>query len=358
MAVVARLYRKVAVAGTFDFIHCGHADLFDRAFEAGERVAVGVTSSAFARRLRHAGVKPFSERLAGVKRFLGRERLERAEFFRLDDAFGPSLGDASGIEALVVSTETLPGAEEINALRRKAGRKPLAVIAIPLVYAEDLKKVASRRVRRGKISAKGRLLSPVVVAVGTLNPSKVEGVKAVCGRLFPSFRVRAVKADSRVPEQPFAKETLHGAVNRAIAAQKAAGADYGVGLESGLFKAYGRHFDFQWCAVYDGENATLGCSMGFEVPGEIVRIVSEGGVDMGKAFERLTGIGGIGRRNGAIGFLSRGLAERREMSEQAFLCAMIPRLNKLNYGKQCPESRLPGGKARRERGGRKRKKGL
>ncbi|MDD5317280.1 MAG: inosine/xanthosine triphosphatase [Candidatus ainarchaeum sp.] len=327
------MYGRVAVAGTFDALHCGHADLFDAAFRLGRRVVVGVTSDGFARRLRSGKVKPYAERVSAVRRFLGKARLARAEFLRLCDPYGPALGNGAGIEALVVSTETFPRAREINEIRRKRGLAPLAVEVVPLVYAEDLKKIASRRVSAGKTDARGSLLKPVTVAVGSRNPSKLEGVRLACRRIFPESRVVGVAADSRVSVQPFGNETIHGAVNRAIAARRKSGADYGAGLESGLFELYGRHFDFQWCAVFDGENVTLGCSMGFEVPSGAVRLIRRGKMDLGEAFGELTGIREIGRFGGALGYLSRGIAERREMSEQAFVCAMVPRLNRLNYGK-------------------------
>lgn len=331
--LMAYKYRKVALAGTFDAIHSGHVDLFDKAFSVAQHVLIGITTDEFAHRLKHARVRSFAARKKAVMAFLGKERLKRAEIFPLDDAFGPAVSDDAGLEALVVSTETLPRAEEINRIRESKGLSPLDLVVIPLVYAENLKKIASSSIRKGKISAQGELLKPVFIAVGSRNPSKVEGVKALCGKLFPRFRVISVDVDSTVSEQPFAFETLNGAVHRALAAQRKTGADYGVGLESGLFEFYGRHFDFQWCAVFDGKNVTLGCSMGFEVPRNIVELVKRKKIDMGRAFEELTGIQDIGKRKGAINYLSRGIAERKYMSEQAFLCAMIPRLNRLNYGK-------------------------
>ena len=327
----ARVFRKAAVAGTFDALHSGHADLFEKAFSEAQLVLVGITSDSFARRLKGRAARPFSERKKAVSAFLGKERRKRAQIFQLNDVYGPAASDPD-LEALVVSTETLPRAEEINKLRKRIKFSQLAIIEIPLVYAEDLKKIASKRIIRGKISKKGRLLKPVVIAVGTANPAKLEGVRSTCLLLFPKFKIEPVKADSEVPSQPFSTQTLDGAINRAMSAFRKAGADYGVGLESGLFEHYGRQFDVQWCAVYDGENVTLGSSMGFEVPDSIVKLIKRKKVDMGKAFEELTGIPKIGKEKGAINFLSRGIAERKSMSEQAFLCAMIPRLNRLSYG--------------------------
>lgn len=337
-------YAKAAVAGTFDALHSGHADLFEKAFSEAANVLIGITADSFARKLKLRKVKPFRIRKKNVELFLGKERLNRAEIFALNDAYGPAITGDAGLEALIVSTETLPRAEEINRIRTRKGLKPLDLVAIPLVYAEDLKKIAARRVVKRKISCTGKLLAPVIIAIGTKNPSKIKGVGAICAKLFPKFRMISVKVASKVSEQPFASETLNGAVNRALAAHRKAGADYGVGLESGLFELYGRHFDFLWCAVFDGENVTLGCSMGFEVPKGIVRLIKSKQIDLGKAFEEVTGIKGIGRDKGAINYLSCGVTERRYMAEQAFLCAMTPRLNRLNYGKPAQKHWLKTGR--------------
>ena len=43
-------YRTVATGGTFDHLHRGHLALLARSFEVGDRVVIGVTSDAFARR--------------------------------------------------------------------------------------------------------------------------------------------------------------------------------------------------------------------------------------------------------------------------------------------------------------------
>jgi len=42
--------------------------------------------------------------------------------------------------------------------------------------------------------------------------------------------------------------------------------------------------------------------------------------------EALTGIERIGHKMGAIGFLSRGLLDRAQLTEQAVLMALLPRL--------------------------------
>lgn len=318
------------MAGTFDTLHAGHRALIDRAFEVGKSVLIGLCTDAFARERKGPGVRPYTERKRALLKFLGR-RAARAEIFPLSDPVGIAATDRK-LDAIVVSTESKGMALAINKLRRRAGLRSLRIITMPLIYGEDLKKLSSERIKRGKVSRDGRLLRPVLIAVGSENRTKVDGVRAMAGKFFKSSRVIGVKVDSEISKQPFERETLEGAVNRAIAAYRKTGADYGVGMESGLFRHYGRHFDVQWCAVYDGENVTLGHSMGFEIPPAVVELIRKRRWDMNRVFEELTGIRGIGKRKGAIGYMSRGMTERKFMSEQSFLCAMIPRLNVVPYG--------------------------
>ena len=48
--------------------------------------------------------------------------------------------------------------------------------------------------------------------------------------------------------------------------------------------------------------------------------------------EELSGIKRIGELQGAIGWLTRGIVDRHEISVQAVIMALIPRLNPSLYG--------------------------
>ena len=86
-------------------------------------------------------------------------------------------------------------------------------------------------------------LVPMVVAVGSGNPVKLNAVKAAFGRAFPdrALEVCSVPASSGVASQPLGDaETRLGAVNRAtdaarlFAEQRGQVADFTVGLEGGV----------------------------------------------------------------------------------------------------------------------------
>ena len=107
-------------------------------------------------------------------------------------------------------------------------------------------------------------------------------------------------------------------------------------MEAGLFRVEGAltgYIDLQWCAIADREGKiTLGCSPGFELPPTIVRGVLEGKGEVGSLFEEAFNVKRIGETIGAVGFLSRGLLDRAEITEQAVLMALIPRINRETYG--------------------------
>ncbi|KYH38892.1 MAG: hypothetical protein AYL30_002430 [Candidatus Hecatellales archaeon B24] len=124
-------------------------------------------------------------------------------------------------------------------------------------------------------------------------------------------------------------------MNRASEALKAWEAELGVGIEAGLFpveEALTGYVDFQWCAIMDREGlVTLGCSPGFELPPEIVQEVLAGKGEVKELFEEAFKVKRIGETIGAIGFLSRGLVNREEITACSVLMALIPRINREIY---------------------------
>ena len=167
------------------------------------------------------------------------------------------------------------------------------------------------------------------VHVGSGNPVKREAVRRVFARAFPDERleVELVPVASGVPPQPVDEQVARGAVTRARAALR--GADYGVGIEAGLIHhpELKLHFDVQFCAIVDRRGwLTVGHGPGFVYPPQVLERVLKGGETVGRAMEALTGIERIGHKMGAIGFLSRGLLDRTQLTEQAVLMALLPRL--------------------------------
>jgi pantetheine-phosphate adenylyltransferase len=151
-----KIYRIVAMGGTFDVLHNGHKKLLRQAFAVGGNVVIGVTSDDFARSLHKPHkVDSYPTRKKDLERLLKRwGMLARARIVPIHDKYGPTI-EVSNIDAIVVSKRTIKTAYEINAKRRT---KRLQIIPIDLLLAEDRRPISSTRIRRGKIDRRGRLV--------------------------------------------------------------------------------------------------------------------------------------------------------------------------------------------------------
>ena len=112
-------FGTVAIGGTFDHLHAGHKLMLSVALmlaRAGGRLVVGVTDDGemTARKQHRPRLETFAQRSGQVVEFLRQfspaVAAPTVEIAKLSDPFGPTVQDAS-IEALVVSPETLPGAQ-------------------------------------------------------------------------------------------------------------------------------------------------------------------------------------------------------------------------------------------------------
>ncbi|MCX6777723.1 MAG: inosine/xanthosine triphosphatase [Candidatus Micrarchaeota archaeon] len=323
------MYDKVVVGGTFDTIHKGHRSLLSTALKAGKFVWIGLTSDSFAKTKKIYKPRPYAMRKKQLEKFFG-GNVTRVRITPLNDPYGES-STAKCVGAIVVSEETEPIAKKINEIRAKRKLKSLNVIVVPIEYGEDLKRIACERIRRGLIDGEGRRLKPILLAVGTTNPSKHKGLAKGAGKYFRKFEIRGMKVRSLVSGQPFNAETMRGAVNRAINAYgRIRGASFGVGLESGVFISEGKGYDTMCCCVFDGSERHFGFSMGFEIPDSIM-LDLEKGRTLSEIFGKLAGQPDIGKKKGAIGYLSEYRLKREEMAEQAFSCAMIPFVKRRLY---------------------------
>jgi pantetheine-phosphate adenylyltransferase len=157
-----RTYRKVAVGGTFDQLHKGHKALLDKAFEVGDRVAVGITSDSFVAQLsKQHRTASFEDRKRDVLSYLDDLGLAgRVEIVPLNDSFGSTITN-SDLDAIVVSQETERIAWGINRKRQTVGNKPLEVVVVTMIPADNKAPISSTRIRRGEIDRNGHMLQKV-----------------------------------------------------------------------------------------------------------------------------------------------------------------------------------------------------
>ena len=155
---MAEKFPVVATGGTFDEIHTGHIALVSKAFQVGKKVIIGVSSDEFAKKRGKRLNHKFDERVENLKKMIMKEfRNANYEIAKLDGDFGPAV-TTDEVGALVASSETRIKGRLLNRMRAKKGLKPVEVIAVEMVRAEDGSPMSSTRIRVGEIDGGGRLL--------------------------------------------------------------------------------------------------------------------------------------------------------------------------------------------------------
>ena len=158
-----KLIPLLTIGGTFDVLHKGHWFILEESFNVADRVLIGLTTDEFVRSMKKShAVDCFEKRLKELKRFLGEKGfLERSEITPISDRYGPTVGENSQtdeIGGIVVSEETEPAAEEINRIRVREEKKPLLIVVVSMVLADDGKPISSTRIRRQEVDRYGRLI--------------------------------------------------------------------------------------------------------------------------------------------------------------------------------------------------------
>ena len=93
--LMKRIFRTVAVGGTFDLFHQGHFELLIKAFEVGNEVIIGLSSDDFVIKSKKGHkIASYEKRLEELLDFLKKNRIsDRAEIMTLNDTYGITLSD-------------------------------------------------------------------------------------------------------------------------------------------------------------------------------------------------------------------------------------------------------------------------
>jgi len=130
-----RTYNHVAMGGTFDRLHAGHKVLLTLSvLTSRERLRIGVTSASILMKKKYAElIEPFDVRRKRVFDFVNMIRPELTyDIVELTEPSG-GVNKIADVDAMVVSLESKPSAETINAVRVEGGLKPMEIIIIEYV---------------------------------------------------------------------------------------------------------------------------------------------------------------------------------------------------------------------------------
>jgi inosine/xanthosine triphosphatase len=176
-------------------------------------------------------------------------------------------------------------------------------------------------------------MKEISIAIGSTNPVKIEATKNVMKKIYKKVKIIPTRANSHVPHTPLSeKDCLKGAINRAKQAIKITKADFGIGMEGGITKEFGKYFLHGWCAVIDKDGKIgLGKSGELELPFHVVKKVIEG-KELGDVIDEITGIHNTKKKIGAVGVFTKGLINRQKSWEQALIYAMTKWLKPKLYG--------------------------
>jgi inosine/xanthosine triphosphatase len=317
---------KVGVGGTFNVLHRGHRALLDKAFDVGDEVVIGITSDEFTSKNKAKQV-PLQDRILALEAYLAAKG--KPYTINVIESSQARLLTDNSIEALVASPETYIEAERLVKLRLEKGMRPLQVVRIGYVLADDCTPISASRVLSGEIDESGKMLRPMRIGVGSDNPVKLDAVRNVMTRIYGEVQVSQAKVRTSVPAEPWGEEVEKGAMERARGSLGQF--DFGVGIEAGIFEHNGGLYDVQFCAILDRMNRfTIGHGLGFRYPPNVEDRLRDG-KSVGRIFRELYGQEKGGRGEGAIGFLTHGMLKRGELTEQSVIAAMVPRIRKELY---------------------------
>ncbi|PIU36550.1 hypothetical protein COT02_05500 [Candidatus Roizmanbacteria bacterium CG07_land_8_20_14_0_80_34_15] len=152
-------FNHVVLGGTFDRFHLGHKKLLTKAFEVGKKITIGIaTEEIYKNKFLSETIESFDIRQKNINNYinyhLSNDRAKMVKMIPFSEFTGGA-DRIKEIDAIVVSRETFPNALKINELRKENRLRPMTIVIIEDVLAEDGKLINSERIRAGEIDYNG-----------------------------------------------------------------------------------------------------------------------------------------------------------------------------------------------------------
>ncbi|MCX6175026.1 MAG: inosine/xanthosine triphosphatase [Ignavibacteriales bacterium] len=176
------------------------------------------------------------------------------------------------------------------------------------------------------------------ILVGSKNPVKISSVDDALKNYFKNIEVIGTEIESGVSVQPINDETYTGAQNRALRLKEIndlqnLGAELFVRIEGGITEQFSKWFAFGCICVLDNNGRTgFGTSPHFQLPPSVVEKLLRG-IELGDVMDEIMNQQNTKQKNGAIGFFTNGVMNRKELYVEGLKVAVIPFLHKEMYFK-------------------------
>ncbi|MCI4433141.1 MAG: pantetheine-phosphate adenylyltransferase [Nitrosopumilus sp.] len=149
----------VATGGTFDIIHKGHLTLLSKAFSISSKTIIGLTSDELAEKKGKKILNKYGKRFETLSNII-KTNFPHSKFqiSKLEGDFGPAILEEN-VQALVVSDETSNQGGILNKIRAEHNFPPVQIVIVPMVLAQDGKRISTTRIKNSEIDIRGNLLS-------------------------------------------------------------------------------------------------------------------------------------------------------------------------------------------------------
>ncbi len=307
---------KILLGGTFSVLHEGHKKMIREGLKLGD-LYIGITSDSYAFNKNYE-IPKFERRREMVEKFI-HSMGKDAHISALNDPFGSTLSPE--FDGMVVSNETLWFSLKINTIRKSKGIKPLWLYNVGQVLAEDLMPIKSERIIREEISAEGKRLKELKIAVFTGNHEKLKGVENGLRLFLKDYRLESMENTSEISE-PFMDEIRQAAISRIKASSDY---DYFISVEAGIIELFGKSYDIHLAIVRDKYGVeSYGISSGLPLNKGVMDELKSGS-DLSQVAKKMLNLEDVGNKGGLIYHFSRGIKLRRDLVQEAVVSALIER---------------------------------
>jgi inosine/xanthosine triphosphatase len=165
------------------------------------------------------------------------------------------------------------------------------------------------------------------ILMGTKNKGKIEGARRAFSRYFENVEIEGYPAASEVSEEPLNSEIMEGVKNRVknlkkYAKENGIEVDFYIASEAGLFDTFGRWVDTNLALVEDSKGfQSIGISSGFAMSKKYEKEIIE--TDLRTVFRKIFEKANLNQEGGGINFLTDEAVTRIDLTEQAFIMALI-----------------------------------